>query len=142
MSEEIIKNFIEQKRVEMGLPDTAETYCEFAKEAMAAADANPEMFKAVVYCYRLAAEKGHALAQGFLGSAYASGVGVGKDLKLAEYWSKKSADQGDTTGMHGLGMIYFGKEDFDHAEYWLKKAIAHGFTDAKEDLVLLYKFRR
>ena len=45
--------------------------------------------------YRKAAEKGNAKAQWCLGCGYFQGLGIEKDLKQAEYWFSKSAEQGN-----------------------------------------------
>ena len=44
-----------------------------------------------------AAEKGHAVAQSYLGIMYTKGQGVRKDYKKAFKWVKKAAEQGHVT---------------------------------------------
>ncbi len=48
-----------------------------------------------VYWYKLAAEQGHAVAQGNLGAMYAFGRGVLKDYVYAHMWGNIAATNGN-----------------------------------------------
>jgi hypothetical protein len=52
-----------------------------------------------------AAEDGYAQAQGQLGFMYLNGLGVEKDLKKAEYWTQKAADQGISQAQNNLKLF-------------------------------------
>ena len=56
--------------------------------------------------YRLAAEQGHAEAQGNLGVMYASGRGVSQDYGEALRWFRLAADQGHAPAQRNLGVAY------------------------------------
>src|ERR1700722_19624319 len=61
--------------------------------------------KAVIM-YRMAAEKGHANAQYFLGKRLATGKGVEKNDGEACIWLKKAVDQGHIGAMTYLGGMH------------------------------------
>jgi TPR repeat protein len=48
-----------------------------------------------VYWFRKAADQGNAVAQYYLGVAYARGQGVAQDDAQAVFWFRKAAEQGD-----------------------------------------------
>ena len=52
-----------------------------------------------------AAEADHASAENMVGSMYELGQGVPIDLGKAEFWYRKSAEQGDPKGMSNLGQL-------------------------------------
>jgi TPR repeat protein len=56
--------------------------------------------------YELAANQDDDRAQQFLGTMYATGDGVDKDLKAAEHWFRLAADQDNPGGQFGLGVMY------------------------------------
>jgi len=56
--------------------------------------------------YELAANQGDDRAQQFLGTMYATGDGVDKDMKAAEHWFRLAADQDNPGGQFGLGVMY------------------------------------
>ena len=56
--------------------------------------------------YRLAAERGHDLAQGHLGLAYRDGVGVSQDKAEAAKWLRLAAEQGLPFAQKALGFMY------------------------------------
>lgn len=88
--------------------------------------------------YRRAAIKGDAEAQCNLGTAFATGTGVAKDMNSAVVWFRAAALKGNATAMvnlakcclHGLGT----DPDPAQAEAWLKQAAARGNKDAAEML--------
>ena len=56
--------------------------------------------------YKQAAEKGHDIAQKFLGAAYFKGIGTDKNHALAEKWFKILAEKDNVNGQTYLGYIY------------------------------------
>lgn len=63
------------------------------------------MIEAVKW-YRKAAAQGDAEAQNYLGTCYAQGEGVPKDMVEAVKWSRKAADQGYADAQYNLGFAY------------------------------------
>ena len=96
----------------------------------------------VVY-FRIAAEKGHPLAQLNMGVASHFGIGGEPDDVKAMEWYLKSADQGNIDALHNIGMMYFGGEGVDPdeekgAEY-LRLAAEKGQADSCRKLSSYYR---
>ena len=69
-----------------------------------------------------AAEAGDPAAQDCLGHSYALGCnGLEEDHKAAEYWHRKSAQQGWLAGMHHLAQFYKRAERYREAAEWYRK---------------------
>ena len=75
-------------------------------------------------------------AQCYIGTCYAEGAGVGKDLSQAVYWFAKSAEQGFAKGQLFLSKCYFTGQGVSANPQtgldWLQKAVAQGDEEAKE----------
>jgi TPR repeat protein len=56
--------------------------------------------------FRWAAAQNDPHAMAFLGSMYASGLGVEQDNTTAFQWLQKSANAGSAAGQSGLGLLY------------------------------------
>ena len=56
--------------------------------------------------FRWAAAQNDPHAMAFLGSMYASGVGVAQNNATAKEWLEKSAARGSAVGLNGLGLLY------------------------------------
>lgn len=92
------------------------------------------------------ANAGNALAQYRLGMLYYHGQGVGEDEKMAIYWWKKAAAQGNVESMFQLGSAFlFGAQtakfvpDPDReAAMWYFQAASAGHTEAQYHLGLLF----
>jgi uncharacterized protein len=82
---------------------------------------------------RLAAEKGHAKAQFYLGQFYSNGDGVEQSYKEAAKWFRRAADQGDDEAQEALGSAYFfGRgvpQDYMEAHMWANLALANSADD-------------
>jgi TPR repeat protein len=80
------------------------------------------------------ANKGDAEAENFIGSLYARGEGVTRDIHKAIYWYEKAASQGHPLAMNNLGGIYLLGGDIpvdrDQALYWYGKAANAGDAEA------------
>ena len=80
------------------------------------------------------AEQNYVSWQLHLGYMYNQGLGVTQNNKLAFYWYKKAAEQGDSDGQYDLGYLYetgLGSvQDYSQATYWYMKAAEQGNTDA------------
>ncbi len=81
------------------------------------------------------ARKGDAEAQLALGSRYADGEGVARDLTLAVKWHRKAAEQGLARAQLLLALEYADglglKTDRVKAAEWLRKAGAQGLPEAE-----------
>ena len=81
---------------------------------------------------------GHAKAQYNLGMLYYSGEGVGRDLKEAAMWYRKSAGQGVPQAQYSLANCYYKGEgvqqDNKEAVRWYRAAADQGLEDAKKVL--------
>src|SRR5579871_3787537 len=97
-----------------------------------------EMFRDAFKCHLIAAELNHKFSQLNLGSYYASGRGVRKNLKLAESWSKRAYKNGVGAAAHNLALEKRGEGDIKAAIGWLKKAIAKQEAAAYVELADIY----
>ena len=81
-------------------------------------------------------------AQALLALLYVAGMGVQKDLRQAEYWSRKAADRGQPTGQYLLGMLYDNgsgvPKDYQIAAFWFRKAADQGVARAQLRLGGMY----
>lgn len=92
------------------------------------------------------ANGGNALAQYRLGMLYYHGQGIGEDEKMAIYWWKKAAAQGNVESMFQLGSAFlFGSQtakfvpDPDReAAMWYFQAASAGHAEAQYHLGLLF----
>ncbi len=77
-----------------------------------------------------AALLGHERAQFNLGSGYASGTGLPRDLKRAAYWWRLAALQGNTDALYNLGVLnYEGRgieRNVANAKHWWQRAARQG----------------
>jgi TPR repeat protein len=65
-------------------------------------------YKKAVQWFRLAADRGNAEAQGFLGGIFHDGGGgVTPDYKEAVKWYRLAADQGNAEAQMDLGKAYY-----------------------------------
>src|SRR3954463_14350579 len=79
-------------------------------------------FAAAVAEWRPLADRGDADAQYNLGQAYKMGRGVPADLRIAQTWYEKAAQQGHPQAAANLGLILFQNGDKQRAVPWLKMA--------------------
>src|SRR5689334_16708263 len=64
-------------------------------------------YTAAITEWRALAEKGDPDAQFNLGQAYKLGRGVASDLKIAQGWYEKAAEQGHEEAQANLGLLLF-----------------------------------
>src|SRR3569623_736673 len=79
-------------------------------------------FAAAVAEWRPLADKGDPDAQYNLGQAYKTGRGVPADLRIAQTWYEKAAQQGHPQAAANLGLILFQNGAKQRAIPWLKIA--------------------
>lgn len=87
------------------------------------------------------ADQGYAIAQFFLGDAYANGEGVLQDKKEAVKWYNLAAEQGDADAQYSLGAAYYNGEgilqDLVIAYKWINLAGQNGKEGAVETQEIL-----
>ena len=90
----------------------------------------PQNYVEAAKWFRMAAEKGHARAQSWLGSLFEGGNGVVQNLDEAIAWYRKSAEQGDIYGQYCLGECYLNgigvTENYNESAKWFRKAAEQG----------------
>jgi TPR repeat protein len=79
-------------------------------------------FGAAVAEWRPLADRGDSDAQYNLGQAYKMGRGVPADLRIAQTWYEKAAQQGHPQAAANLGLILFQNGEQQRAIPWLKMA--------------------
>ena len=89
------------------------------------------------------AERGDASAQYELGRCYFFSVGVTKNLTQAEYWWRKSAEQGYVKAQVMLGSYYNGaftdgQINYNQSIYWYRKAAEQGDAEGQYGLGFCY----
>jgi TPR repeat protein len=87
--------------------------------------------------YRLAAEQGHAHAQGNLGVMYFAGHAVPQDDREALKWIRRAAEQGQANAQSNLGLMYAkGRgvpQDFVRSYMWYSvAAVGSNGEDGKD----------
>jgi cell division septation protein DedD len=84
-------------------------------------------YSAAVNEWRPLADKGDADAQFNLGQAYKLGRGVpSPDLRIAQSWYEKAAQQGHAQAQANLGLILFQNGERQRAIPWIRKAAEAG----------------
>jgi cell division septation protein DedD len=84
-------------------------------------------YSAAVNEWRPLADKGDADAQFNLGQAYKLGRGVpSPDLRIAQTWYEKAAQQGHAQAQANLGLILFQNGERQRAMPWIRKAAEGG----------------
>lgn len=91
--------------------------------------------------FRRAAEQGNGRAQTNLGTLYAAGRGVPRDLAIAFAWFRQAAEQGEPRGQFNLGVAYqLGdgvRRDLGAAASWYRRAALQGDARAMLNLASL-----
>lgn len=83
-------------------------------------------YDAAVREWRPLADRGDPDAQFNMGQAHKLGRGVPSDLRLAQSWYEKAAQQGHEQAQANLGLILFQNGDRAGAMPWIRKAADHG----------------
>jgi TPR repeat protein len=96
-------------------------------------------YAAAAKLFRPLAEKGNAVAQYRIALMHKMGLGVSKDRKQAQKWSRLAAKQGNTDAQVLLGSLYYkgeGKEsdDIEKAYMWYDIAATEGNDEARKEL--------
>ncbi len=92
---------------------------------------------------REAAKKGIPEAQGAIGYMHLIGEsGALLDIKLAQDWMTKAANQGDVNSQYNLAVMYGGKgikEDPAKSSHWMRKAAEQGHKYALNNLAFMHQ---
>jgi len=93
--------------------------------------------------FYMLAKNDDAKAQYNVGFIYANGLGVEKNLMLAQQWYEKAAKQGNGAAQYNLAQLYQeeGQKDahaYEKAKYWYEKAIEAEIKDAYTNLGVMY----
>lgn len=95
----------------------------------------PKSVDIAVHWFRKAAEAGHIHAQLMLGTSYATGEGVEKDMLQAIAWTRRAALAGDAAAQVLLGQSYAEGDgvdvDLEAAAAWYQKAADAGNQKAQ-----------
>ena len=95
-------------------------------------------YEAAAKLLRPLAEKGNAVAQYRIAMMHRMGLGLPKDRKQAQKWSKLAATQGNPEAQQLLGSLYYKGEgaepdDVSRAYMWYDVAATQGNTEAQKD---------
>ena len=93
------------------------------------------------------ADFGHPIAQDVLGDRFSSGEGAERDESDAEYWYRKSAEQGNMHAQYSLSNLYRPRyaedkeveADETEAFLWMRKSAESGNAKAYSDLASDYR---
>ena len=91
-------------------------------------------YAAAIAEWRPLADRGDDDAQFNMGQAYRLGKGVPMDLRIAQSWFQKAAQQGHSQAQANLGMILFQNGNRAGAMPWIRKAADAG--DARSQYIL------
>ncbi|MDZ4368231.1 MAG: tetratricopeptide repeat protein [Afipia sp.] len=96
-------------------------------------------YAAAAKLFRPLAEKGSAVAQYRIALMHKMGLGVSKDRKQAQKWSRLAAKQGNADAQVLLGSLYYKGEggesdDIAKAYMWYDIAATQGNDEAKKEL--------
>lgn len=96
-------------------------------------------YAAAAKLFRPLAEKGSAVAQYRIALMHKMGLGVSKDRKQAQKWSRLAAKQGNTDAQVLLGSLYYKGEggesnDIAKAYMWYDIAATQGNDEAMKEL--------
>ena len=94
----------------------------------------PQDYRQAAKLFRLAADQGHADAQGRLGAMYYQGRGIYQDYHQAAKWYRSAANQGHALAQYNLGLLYFYGEGVLRndvkAQKWFNLSAAQGDKEA------------
>jgi hypothetical protein len=105
-----------------------------------------KQFEVAHSLYEAAANMGHSLAMGGLGSTYLDGRGTEPNAEIAARWFRKAVQKGDAASMVALGILHvFGQgvpQDDDKALGLMQDAINRGSAQAMYMLGVMYTVGR
>ncbi len=94
--------------------------------------------------HKIAAEKGLALSQNYIGYSFEIARGILKNDNEAIKWYKKAAEQGDAVAQNNLGNCYYDGQvtiqDYDEAIKWYRKSAEQGNDMGIHDLAVCYHY--
>ncbi|MDR2861829.1 MAG: sel1 repeat family protein [Syntrophobacterales bacterium] len=103
---------------------------------------NKKSFQKAFQLFTKDAKQGNPESQFMLGSLYAQGRGVKKNLSQAAHWHEQAAKQDHPQAQYVLAIMYKEGEgvikDPSQTLYWLEKAAQHNSPDAQYALAVMY----
>ena len=101
------------------------------------------LYSLALDAYRIAGDKGDAIANYQLGRIYDYGQGVEESDTIAFGWYQKAAQLGYAQAQHKLGVCYAegigAPKNYSLAVNWTRKAAEQKYADAQCDLGVLYE---
>jgi TPR repeat protein len=92
---------------------------------------------------RQLAERGHALAQSYLGEMYRLGRGAQASYPEALQWYRRAAEQGNVAAQEWVGKIYFAglgiPRDYPEALKWFRRAADQGSSVAENNIGTMFR---
>lgn len=136
-TEATIREELTRLRRKLELLRNPETICAFGNASFDG-DGVPQDYVSAADWYRIAAERGHAMAQHNLAIMYDEGQGVPQDYVEAAKWFRAAAEQGHPGSQNNLGCLFERghgvAKDYAQAAEWYRKAAANGDDSVLENL--------
>jgi hypothetical protein len=92
--------------------------------------------------FRIAADRGNAVAQHNIGFLYQNGLGVTQDYAQAMHWYRLAADRGNASALNQLGYLYRNglgaTQDYAQAMQWYRQAADKGYAIGQYNVGFLY----
>jgi len=102
---EKLQRKVEDIRQQLETLEDPDKLCSFGDMAFDGDGVEQDFVEAANW-YKMAAEKGHAIAQHNLAIMYEKGQGVPQDFEEAAKWYRMAADQGKAGSQNNLGILY------------------------------------
>ena len=99
---------------------------------------NDGKFKEALNLFKEIAKNGDDSAMDRIGSMYADGEGIEKNISKAIEWYKQSVSEGGLTSLYNLGLVYKCENNINESKRWFSMALNEGDTEASVELAKLY----
>ena len=99
---------------------------------------NDGKFKEALNLFREIAKNGDDSAMDRIGTMYADGEGIEKNISKAIEWYKQSVSEGGLTSLYNLGLVYKCENNINESKRWFSMALNEGDTEASVELAKLY----
>ena len=99
---------------------------------------NDGKFKEALNLFKEIAKNGDDSAMDRIGTMYADGEGIEKNISKAIEWYKQSVSEGGLTSLYNLGLVYKCENNINESKRWFSMALNEGDTEASVELAKLY----
>ena len=99
---------------------------------------NDGNFKEALNLFKEIAKNGDDSAMDRIGTMYADGEGIEKNISKAIAWYKQSVAKGGLTSLYNLGLMYKCENNINESKRWFTMALNEGDTEASVELAKLY----